>query len=92
MVRHCVQIKTNLQNALLLELPSKSHLEVTIERFSMSSPIRPMDMFDLNGGSAMSILGLLLTYLIVLFQFKVSDNFLPSIGTEMLNSNSNSTY
>ena len=87
MVRHCAQIKTNLQNALLLELPSKSHLEVTIERFSMSSPIRPLDMFDLNASSAMSIFGLLLTYLIVLFQLKVSDNFMPSNGTAMPSSN-----
>ena len=63
---------------LLLDLPSKSYLEVTIERYSRSSPIRPMDTFDLNSGSAMSIAGLLLTYLIVLLQFKVSDNFSPS--------------
>ena len=60
---------------LLLDLPSKSYLDVTIERYSRSSPIRPMDIFDLNSGSAMSIAGLLLTYLIVLFQFKVSDNY-----------------
>ena len=60
---------------LLLDLPSKSYLEVTIERYSRSAPIRPMGIFDLNSGSAMSIAGLLLTYLIVLFQFKLTDNF-----------------
>ena len=89
MVRHYAQIKTNLQNAMLLDLPSKSHLEVTIERFTRPSPIRPMDMFDLNYASAMSIFGLLLTYLIVLFQFKASDNYLPS---DMDLSKCNSTY
>lgn len=80
MADHYSQIKTNLQNALLSELSSKTHLKVAIERFSRAAPIRPMGVFDLNLASEASILGLLLTYIIVLFQFKVSDNFTPIEG------------
>ena len=80
MANHYSQIKTNLQNALLFELSSKTHLEVAIERFSRAAPIRPMDVFDLNLASGASILGLLVTYLIVLFQFKIGDNFAPTEG------------
>ena len=64
---------------MLLDSESKTYLEVTIENFSKSAPLRPRNTFGLNYASGLSILGLLLTYLIVLFQFKVSDNFSPIV-------------
>ena len=75
MSNECAKIKTNLQNILLLDLPAKSqkHVEVVVERFSKSAPIRPKDMFDLNLANGASILGLILTYLIVLYSFKFGD-------------------
>ena len=44
-------------------------LSVLSER-SSSVPIRPMDIFNLNYASAASIYGMVLTYLVVLMQFK----------------------
>ena len=41
--------------------------------FSTRSPIRPMDAFDMNYSSGASIVGLILTYMIILLQFKVSE-------------------
>ena len=41
--------------------------------FSSRAPIRPMDVFDMNYASGASILGLMLTYMIILLQFKLSD-------------------
>ena len=64
------------QNTLLRELPSKArhNLEVAVERFSKPAPIRPLDVFNLNLASGASIVGLILTYIIVLLQFKVSED------------------
>ena len=76
---HYAHIKTNLQRAMLLDSESKTFLEVTIENFSKSAPLRPRNTFGINYASGLSILGLLLTYLIVLFQFKVSDDFSPNV-------------
>ena len=41
-----------------------------IEDFSNESPLRPLDIFCLNRSSAASHAGLMITYLIVLLQFK----------------------
>ena len=41
--------------------------------FSSRAPIRPMDVFDMNYSSGASIMGLILTYMIILLQFKVSE-------------------
>ena len=47
-----------------------SHL---IEEFSRTSVIRPMDVFDMNYATATSVYGIVLTYIIVLLQFKLSN-------------------
>ena len=48
-------------------------LEVLIARFSApSSPIRPCDVFNMNTANFVSIGRIILTYLIVLLQFKIS--------------------
>ena len=41
--------------------------------FSSRAPICPMDVFDMNYSSGASIMGLILTYMIILLQFKVSE-------------------
>jgi hypothetical protein len=47
-------------------------LEVLIGQFSKSSPIRPKDIFDMNLAAGNSVGGVILTYLIVMIQFKIS--------------------
>ena len=76
MSNKCSKIKSNLQNALLLDLPSKSQkaVEVAVDKFSISAPIRPMEMFNLNLANGASLAGLILTYIFVLYSFKFGDN------------------
>lgn len=47
-------------------------MAVLIQRWSRSAVIRPMDAFDLGRSTTISLYGLLLTYIIVLLQFKFS--------------------
>ena len=77
---HFASIKDNLENMSLvfarnLDFEEERKLRVLISRFSTnSSPIRPCDVFDMNTASFVSISGIILTYLIVLLQFKLSVN------------------
>ena len=77
---HFASIKDNLENISLvfarnLDFEDERKLRVLISRFSTtSSPIRPCDVFDMNTASFVSISGIILTYLIVLLQFKLSVN------------------
>ena len=48
----------------------KNKMDILIVRFSNSGPIRPLDVFNLNYASAASTIGLLVTYIIVLMQFR----------------------
>jgi hypothetical protein len=48
-------------------------IEVMIDQFSCFSPIRPKDVINMNYASSFSIGGLILTYLIVMLQFKMGD-------------------
>ena len=41
-----------------------------LSSYTSRAPIRPMDIFDLNYASGASITGLILTYMIILLQFK----------------------
>ena len=52
----------------------RCQLDVLITRYSNPGPIRPLDMFNLNFASAASSAGLLLTYLIVLMQFRAGES------------------
>ena len=45
-----------------------------IDRFGSSAPLRPKDIFDVNFASAASLAGLVVTYVIVLLQFKLGDS------------------
>ena len=80
---HFSAIKENLEDFSMhfsnkLEDEEARRLDVLISRFSSAdsadSPIRPCDVFNLNTASFVSIGGIILTYLIVLLQFKLSAN------------------
>ena len=48
----------------------KLKLTILIERCDNQSPIKPLNSFDLNLHSAISTLGIVFTYLVILIQFK----------------------
>ena len=48
----------------------KIQMDVLINQFSVTAPIRPYDVFNLNYASGFSMDGLMITYIIVLLQFK----------------------
>jgi hypothetical protein len=48
-------------------------LDVLLDLFSGVSPFRPLDIFNVNLSSAGSLAGLIVTYIIVLLQFKTGD-------------------
>ena len=50
-------------------------METLIEWFSTASaaPIRPLDMFNVNYASGSSVTGLILTYMIILLQLRLSN-------------------
>ena len=53
-----------------MNVTEKSKMDILIIRFSKSGPIRPLDIFNLNYASAASTIGLLVTHIIVLMQFR----------------------
>ena len=48
----------------------KLKLTILIERCDNQAPIKPLNSFDLNLHSAISTLGIVFTYLVILIQFK----------------------
>ncbi len=75
---HYSSIRENLQAASVTHAESLSkssmrQLDVLIDQFSRPAPIRPKNVFDLNLASGASVSGLMLTYLIVMLQFKLSE-------------------
>ena len=48
-------------------------MEVLVGQFSVSCPFRPLDIFDVNFGTTLSLAGLAFTYVIVLMQFRIGD-------------------
>ena len=72
------KVKASLQRIRLREAERMSvresvHMEVLIDKFSVSCPFRPLDMFDVNFSTAASLAGLVFTYVIVLMQFREGD-------------------
>ena len=67
--------RMRLDNAKRLTVAETLEMDTLIDWLSFSSraPIRPMDVFDMNYSSGASILGLILTYMIILLQFKVTE-------------------
>jgi hypothetical protein len=69
------RVKKSLQDlsiakANILKAKEKAQMDVLMERYSKNSPMQPMGVFNLNRASGTSISGLILTYIIVLLQFK----------------------
>ncbi len=56
-------------------LGQRRHLEAILDHFSSSvtSPLRPFDAYDVNLNSAVSLVTVIITYMIVLLQFKIGD-------------------
>ena len=90
---HFSGIRENLEAASIELSRSADHhpererrLQVLIARFSATtnSPVRPCDVFNMNAANFVSIGGIVLTYIIVLLQFKHSSG---SGATEGLNLN-----
>ncbi len=72
-------IKEKLEDRLVdeanqISASERTGLQVLISRYGNPSPFRPADVFDMNFASAASVGGLILTYVIVLMQFKLGDS------------------
>ena len=68
-------IKDGLEKLLLLDGiigRQRRELELLVNRFSITSPIRPLDMFDMNSANFAVILNIMLTYVVILMQFRGS--------------------
>ena len=75
---------TSISFAGKLELKEQRQLEVLISHFSTtSSPVRPCDVFNMNTANFVSVGGLIITYLVVLLQFKLNDPILNTRGLNM---------
>ena len=75
------RIRQNLEHISInfadkLERKEERQLEVLISHFSApcSSPVRPCDVFNMDAANFVSVGGLIITYLIVLLQFKLGDS------------------
>lgn len=66
--------KIKMQKIDKLSARNEVELDVLIDKFSASSPFRPLDMFDANYSTLASLAGLSFTYVIVLLQFKIGDS------------------
>ena len=55
-----------------IEERQRRELGLLVDRFSCPCPIRPLDMFDLNYSSFLGLNNTMLTYLVILLQFKGS--------------------
>ena len=71
------EIRNGLENFMFANLESLSENErarigILINQLGNSVPLRPNDFFDLSYSTGGSIVGLIITYLIVLQQFKDS--------------------
>ena len=82
MANKCQNIKFILENLLMEHLTSLSEidrtkLKILIKRFDDPAPIKPKSSFDLNLPTAISAAGLIVTYLVILVQFKQSNIGLP---------------
>ncbi len=55
---------------------NKVKLQLTISRMSsVSSPIRPLNGFDLTFSTSLTCNGLLITYIVILLQFKFAEMY-----------------
>ena len=53
-------------------------LGLLVGHFEVQSPLRPMDIFNLNRSSSASVAGLVITYMIILLQMKLGEGRPPN--------------
>ena len=78
---HKLDATVQVTKNILSRVKTKSNLsiaemedtELLIQGLSNTMPIRPLGAFSLDRSSALSTVGLVVTYLIVLLQFKTSE-------------------
>lgn len=51
----------------------RTDLESLLDKCSDPCPMRPLDIFDQNYSTGFSALGLCITYIVVILQFKISE-------------------
>ena len=67
------EIQDGMEKLLLLDgigVKQRRELEFLVKRFSARAPIRPLDMFDMNSANFAVISNIMITYVIILMQFK----------------------
>ena len=62
----------NLTNKI--DQDRKYRLDTLIQTYANSSPVRPLDMFNVNYSSGTTMLGLILTYMFILLQLKMGES------------------
>ncbi len=75
---YCRAIRDTLYDASIVHAQTmdpneKAQMSALLSKYSVACPIRPMDVFNLNFAFGASIGGLVLTYIIVLVQFKLGE-------------------
>ena len=68
-----LEIQDRLDKLLFLDGindKQRRELEFLVRRFSVRAPIRPLDMFDMNSANFAVISNIMMTYVIILMQFK----------------------
>ena len=67
------EIHERMDKLLLLDgisIKQRRELKFLVKRFSVRAPIRPLDMFDMNSANFAVISNIMMTYVIILMQFK----------------------
>ena len=67
------ETQDGIDKLLLLDgisIKQRRELEFLVKRFSVRAPIRPMDMFDMTSANFAVLSNIMMTYVIILMQFK----------------------
>ncbi len=62
-----------MKSSSRLDAADERRLDTLIEFLSCPSPLRPLDIFNVNLSSGVALLGLILTYMIILLQLKLGE-------------------
>ena len=77
-------MKIKISESKNLTVEESVQLEVLIGKFSERCPIQPLDLMNLNLRTVASLGGLTITYVLVLFKFKLGDKE-TDVQTNLLN-------
>jgi hypothetical protein len=62
-----------MENMEYFDESTTARMNILIDNFATISPIRPLDSFNLNWSTGIAACGVLMTYIVVLLQFRISD-------------------